>query len=92
MGTRATNYVALRALMTDHGWSDASNATEDRLTAHGGRLVLIVNRDGSLDIKCLDFHTGDTVTIRISGHWSFGTVRNLIMHLMMVDSLMEAKG
>lgn len=87
MGWQATNMICLRPLLAELGWSDASTDTESRLTARAGNLGLVVKEDGSVDIMSVDPFTKDVVTINVSGGWSFATIKNLIMHLMIIDTI-----
>lgn len=88
---RSTNYVALRALLGDLGWSDASTATEDRLKACNGSLGLIINANGTLTFTAIDAINDDLINITLSGCWTYGTVHAMALHLMSVDTVRAAR-
>lgn len=82
----SANFVALRALLSDAGWSDASTDDTYRLTASAGRLGIIVNPKNVV-LVFIDPNTLDPVNLTVTGGWSFGTIRRLAQHLEMLDSL-----
>lgn len=82
----STNFVALRALLSNAGWSDASTDDANRLTASTGRLGIIVNPTNVV-LVFIDPNTQDPVNLTVTGGWSYGTIRRLAQHLEMLDSL-----
>jgi hypothetical protein len=84
----STRMVALRPLLAELGWSDASTDTAERLTAHAGRLGLIVEPT-KLIFVFIDPNTLDPVNLTITGGWSFGAVVALAHHLMIVDRMIK---
>lgn len=79
--------ICLRPLLTELGWSDASTDTQCRLTARAGNLGLVVNENGSVTLVSIDPFTNDPVNVTITGGWSYATVKNLVMHLMIIDTI-----
>ena len=84
---RPTNYVALRALLAELDWSDASTESQDRLNARSGTLGLVINDNGSVTLVSIDPFTNDPVNVTVTGGWSYATIKNLIMHLMIIDTI-----
>ena len=79
--------ICLRPLLAELDWVDASTETEQRLTARGGNLGLIANENGSLTLVTIDANTQDPINLTITGGWSYGMVKVIIMNLMTIDTI-----
>lgn len=79
--------ICLRPLLAELGWSNASTDTQYRLTARGGNLGLVINDNGSVTLVSIDPFTNDPVNVTVTGGWSYATIKNLITHLMIIDTI-----
>lgn len=78
-----TQFLALRALLADLGWSDASTDTDERLSACGGQLGLTVSLAG-VEFWTVDPNSNGVMRTRVTGEWTYGSVVALAHHFMIV--------
>lgn len=84
MVERSTEFVCIKALL---GWDDASTDSAERLVTNAGSLGLIIGPKKTIEFFGIDRFSGETIQIRVTGPWSYGTINVLARHLEMVDIL-----